>query len=1028
MKKVLFLLLVTSISYGQALFDKGIKVTTNINDTIATKVVVKSANNVYNYQDIVKFQKEKGFLSTGLIKNGLISANGDPTKFNITAGVGIISNFDNPENPISTIIRFSAFNSITPTYLTTGNITYVAINSTPAVVMQATPFTPEQRRSLIILGAVIHSNLTTINVLNNISAPTNADTNQLHDFMEAVGALNITGNKYTANGANLQLNKSAGVLFKLGSNFAVDWKNPHEIAQTGGTAITFRYRTQNGTESADMTSISPGLYDLNNVLTTVPNNKFTIQTVTVFQTGLTRIQWGQTLYDDLQSAKNALLTRNFVVENNIKENGVTRAYIIVRNSTTSLQNIADAYISEAQKFGGVASGGVALTLANIVTALGYTPENAANKQNSLAVDGTGIKYPTVDATNAGLALKANIDNPTFTGVLTNTNNIISNNTDGVPSRFGATPTNFLPVNLLDILSSVNTNFSSGDGHYRAISAIGEFSGTSSSSGTITGISGRGTTASTSTGDLTLTTFGGGFKGGRFRAAHRGSGTITKASGVSADIQNTGGVILNSVAFNAEPAYVALDKTTTSHYAFLAEGGSVLGTLTNNHGLYINPLIGGVNRWGIYQAGSTDKNYFAGNTLFGTTTDNSQGVAQFNGNITVSDGTLANHAVNKGQLDLKQNTLTNPITGSGTTNTFPIFTGTTTLGNSILTQTSLSVKASAPFSSSTVAPLIVNNETPYSSPFNQHIQFWQSNNVSIAQLRADGLFTLVPTDSNMSSGFFTARSSGTATGVSMRLGTNNTGFFLPLANTVSLSLAGTERVRFHSNGNTSFNTSTDNGQGVAQFNGNITISNGTLPNHGVTKSQLDLKADITSQSLQTIMNNNLGSATSSNIFQVYNPTSLGLISVNDTEANGVVVGRNDSYFKTNDTEMALFSGGVGVPTTKLTISRTTKEFLLQKNFGTKNLVVAMTQTLSGFADNTRVTIPAMINSGNYRTITERSTSDGGALTYTVATLPTGALGDNAIVSDATAPTYLGTLTGGGSVTAPVWHNGTTWVSR
>jgi len=37
--------------------------------------------------------------------------------------------------------------------------------------------------------------------------------------------------------------------------------------------------------------------------------------------------------------------------------------------------------------------------------LGFTPENAANKQNSLAVDGTGAKYPTVDAVNAGMASK-----------------------------------------------------------------------------------------------------------------------------------------------------------------------------------------------------------------------------------------------------------------------------------------------------------------------------------------------------------------------------------------------------------------------------------------------------------------------------------------------------------------------------------------------------------------------------------------------------------------------------------------------
>jgi hypothetical protein len=47
--------------------------------------------------------------------------------------------------------------------------------------------------------------------------------------------------------------------------------------------------------------------------------------------------------------------------------------------------------------------------------LGFTPENVANKQNSLAVDGTGEKYTTVDAVNEGLDLKSNINNPIFTG-------------------------------------------------------------------------------------------------------------------------------------------------------------------------------------------------------------------------------------------------------------------------------------------------------------------------------------------------------------------------------------------------------------------------------------------------------------------------------------------------------------------------------------------------------------------------------------------------------------------------------------
>ena len=49
-------------------------------------------------------------------------------------------------------------------------------------------------------------------------------------------------------------------------------------------------------------------------------------------------------------------------------------------------------------------------------------------------------------------------------------------------------------------------------------------------------------------------------------------------------------------------------------------------------------------------------------------------------------------------------------------------------------------------------------------------------------------------------------------------------------------------------------------------------------------------------------------------------------------------------------------------------------------------------------------------------------------YTVSTLPEGTQGDTAYVTDATSPTYLGVLTGGGSVKCPVFYNGTAWVSH
>lgn len=48
-------------------------------------------------------------------------------------------------------------------------------------------------------------------------------------------------------------------------------------------------------------------------------------------------------------------------------------------------------------------------------------------------------------------------------------------------------------------------------------------------------------------------------------------------------------------------------------------------------------------------------------------------------------------------------------------------------------------------------------------------------------------------------------------------------------------------------------------------------------------------------------------------------------------------------------------------------------------------------------------------------------------YTVATLPAGATGQRAYVTDATTPTYNAALTGGGAVVVPVFYNGAAWVS-
>lgn len=72
--------------------------------------------------------------------------------------------------------------------------------------------------------------------------------------------------------------------------------------------------------------------------------------------------------------------------------------------------------------------------------------------------------------------------------------------------------------------------------------------------------------------------------------------------------------------------------------------------------------------------------------------------------------------------------------------------------------------------------------------------------------------------------------------------------------------------------------------------------------------------------------------------------------------------------------------------------------------------------------TTIDFPAKTVTGAYNVMVEPDS------TYLVSTLPAGQLGDRAIVTDATAPTYLGIAVGGGSIKAPVWHNGTNWVTN
>jgi len=89
--------------------------------------------------------------------------------------------------------------------------------------------------------------------------------------------------------------------------------------------------------------------------------------------------------------------------------------------------------------------------------------------------------------------------------------------------------------------------------------------------------------------------------------------------------------------------------------------------------------------------------------------------------------------------------------------------------------------------------------------------------------------------------------------------------------------------------------------------------------------------------------------------------------------------------------------------------------------THNFVSTIKMELTASGDLNVYSGDTTISSGN---LTAETVITGG---YTVATLPTGTVGMRAYVTDAVTPTYLGALSGGGTVVVPVFYNGVSWVS-
>jgi hypothetical protein len=334
--------------------------------------------------------------STGLFEfSGLSISTPSGTTFNVAPVQGwIIDNVTEPQNPTIQLIIYTGSTGNTALYVSSATETYILLTSGLTITQQTTFPTPQQRRQNLYLGKFGHANRQYL--INAFNEPDSSlsPVSQLRDMFTPIRLIN--GGIYpSANGANLNINTSGGILYGLGIGYITNKLDPNSLSVSGTSPCTFQYRTQTGGTASNTTLITPGVYDNNGVVTAVGggSNSSTNQRIYLVQNGQFRIQYGQQVYGSLAAAIEASQNEAFTTFSNFRDNAILIGILSVNKNATNLSSTTQARFLLTSKFGETvgAAGGISTTNLQQAYNNSATPEIVTNSsEGALSIqNGTG---------------------------------------------------------------------------------------------------------------------------------------------------------------------------------------------------------------------------------------------------------------------------------------------------------------------------------------------------------------------------------------------------------------------------------------------------------------------------------------------------------------------------------------------------------------------------------------------------------------------------------------------------------------
>jgi len=304
-------------------------------------------------------------MGTCLVTGCTLSINADPTKFDISSGtLRFINNYSNPLAPTFTEITYAGSTANAVTSLTTQDSTYVSVDVSSVLYQSATKISGATTRTQVLLGALVHTNRTSITSVSSNTEVIGIDIpNSISDISNAIGPVN-SGNLYSGNVTNtLRLNKTIGTFTQSGINWKNSKQNPNILTAPLSTGAAFLATWRNGSggwTTTVKTDLIPVVYDDGTGGATQPSgsvatNKWTL--VKIFylpNSQLTGIEFGQVVYNSLADAE--AHKSDPTTDNPALASIPFRGWFAVRGAATNLNAAGDALFIDSGKFGTTTTG------------------------------------------------------------------------------------------------------------------------------------------------------------------------------------------------------------------------------------------------------------------------------------------------------------------------------------------------------------------------------------------------------------------------------------------------------------------------------------------------------------------------------------------------------------------------------------------------------------------------------------------------------------------------------------------------